>query len=163
MIPLFIGLTAFNLICLCATAALGYCVMLYGSSYGPLHQLAGVLATIACCAVHCIVFTYFIATAKWMQHAVEVKHLEPAMLSPTKSFKMQAFPAALIAMGSVFLAAVVGAITFSYGVRSIYHHAIALTAIAVNAGVAIVEYRAIVRNGKLVDAILEQINGPAKV
>ncbi|HWP39314.1 MAG TPA: hypothetical protein VNL70_00215, partial [Tepidisphaeraceae bacterium] len=67
MIRLFLGLTAFNLLCLLIAAALGYAVMFRGSAMGPYHQLAGVLATIVCCAVHCVVFTYFIATAKWIQ------------------------------------------------------------------------------------------------
>src|SRR5437588_3816391 len=31
------------------------------------------LAAILCVAVHCIVATYFMATAKWAQHAVSVK------------------------------------------------------------------------------------------
>src|SRR3954463_5476586 len=122
MIPLFVGLTIFNLLSLSIAAALGYAVMLGGPRYGSYHQLTGVLATIACCAVHCIVFTYFIATAKWVQHAIDVKHLDQSLAAPTRSFKSQAFPAALLAMTIVFITAVVGVATISYGLRPIWHH-----------------------------------------
>lgn len=156
MIPLFVGITLVNLIALAATCALGYAVHA-GHDLGPYHQLAGVLATLACCATHCIVFTYFIATAKWLQHAIAVKQLDPALAEPTRSFKKQAFPAALIAMTTTFLAAVSGAITFSYRIAPITHHAIALAALVINLLVALVEYRAISHNGRLIDDVLRRI------
>ncbi|HTL30577.1 MAG TPA: hypothetical protein VL282_15205 [Tepidisphaeraceae bacterium] len=159
MIPLFVGVTLVNLIALGVTCALGYAVS-SGHDLGPYHQLAGVLATLACCGMHCIVFTYFIATAKWIQHAITVKHLDPALASPTRSFKQQAFPAALLAMAITFIAAVSGAITFSYRISPRWHHGIAITALVTNVIVAIVEYRAIARNGALIDDLLKRI-GPS--
>lgn len=158
MIPLFLGLTIFNLLCLSTTAALGYGVMLRGQTFAQWHQLAGVLSTIACCAVHCIVFTYFIATAKWAQHAIEVKHLDPAMVHPTRSFKAQAFPAALAAMMIVFFTAILGVVRLGYGISPLWHHSTAILAILVNLAVSLIEYRAIVRNGRLIDSILAKIN-----
>jgi hypothetical protein len=158
VIPLFIGLSMFNLLCLTIAALLGYGVKFEGLVFAPYHQLSGVLATIACCAVHCIVFTYFIATAKWIQHAIEVKHLDPTLSAPTRSFKAQAFPAALIAMAVVFFTAIAGVITFSYGIKPIWHHLLALLSVATNLVVCVIEYRAIVKNGLLVDSILARIN-----
>src|SRR4051812_41521734 len=124
MIPLFLSLTFFNLLFLAATAGLGYGVMLGHPDLAAFHQLAGALATIACGGGHCVVFTYFVATAKGVRHAIGVKQLAPALVSPTRSFKAQAFPAALMAMAVVFVTAVVGAATFSYGLRPIVHHAL---------------------------------------
>ena len=83
MIPLFLGLTAFNLLCLITTTLMGRHLADGGHASGT-HLLLGVLTTMACIAVHCIVFTYFIATAKWVQHAVTVKGLDPALVTPTK-------------------------------------------------------------------------------
>src|SRR3954465_14143719 len=97
MIPLFLALTAVNLLALCSTAALGYGVS-NGHAWSSYHQLAGGLSTIVCCAVHCVVFTYFMATSKWVQHAVTVKRLDDALVAPTRSFKAHAFPAAILAM-----------------------------------------------------------------
>ena len=159
MLSLFLALTAFNLLFLLLTAALGYA--LGGSDATQWHALAGVIATMTCCAVHCVVFTYFIATAKWVRHAVTVKHLDPSLAAPTRSFKLQAFPAALVAMLSVFAVAVTGAARASYGVSPTYHHVLAWAAVAVNVLVAVTEYRAIARNGALIDGILAQINRPA--
>src|SRR3954470_19479506 len=105
MIALFLVITAINLASLALTLALGYCVTYIGKQYANYHQLAGIFATMICCGVHCIVFTYFMATAKWVQHAVNVKQLDASLVAPTKSFKAQAFPAALIAIASVCLAA----------------------------------------------------------
>jgi hypothetical protein len=160
MIPLFIGLSLVNMLFLAMTAALGYGV------FGPVaklnyHVLCGAMATLICCGVHCVVFTYFIATAKWIQHAILVKSLDPQLATPTRSFKLQAFPAALLAMSSVFLAAIAGAARDNYATPLIWHHALALSALAINVLVALIELRAIQRNGNLVDQILALINAPA--
>jgi hypothetical protein len=156
MLPLFLALTLFNLLCLSITTALGYGVS-WGHAWGPWHQLAGAIATIICCGVHCVVFTYFVATSKWVRHAIVVKNLDPSLIAPTRSFKVRAFPAALIAMAIVFVAAVAGAATFSYRLRPTTHHVLALLSLATNAICAIVEYRAIARNGRLIDTILADI------
>ena len=156
MIPLFLALTAFNLLCLLLCAVLGYAVG--GTEAGQWHQLAGVVAIMICCAVHCIVFTYFIATAKWIQHAILVKNLEASLAAPTRSFKMQAFPAALLAMIVTFAATIFGAARFSHGISARWHEVIAWIAIVTNAAVAVLEYRAIARNASLIDGILARIN-----
>lgn len=153
MISLFLGLTAVNLLCLLTSAVLGYLSM-DRQGLGGIHFLSGALTALVCCAVHCIVFTYFIATAKWVQHAIAVKRLEPQLLSPTRSFKLQAFPAALGAMGIVFVTAVFGAAHSNYGVPIIYHHLLALAALAGNVLAAMVEFNAIRRNGRLIDEVL---------
>jgi hypothetical protein len=158
MIALFLSLTLFNLLFLAAATALGYGVMLGHRDLATFHQLAGALATLVCCGVHCVVFTYFVATAKWVQHAVSVKQLDASLIAPTRSFKAQAFPAALLAMSVVFLTAVVGAATFSYGLRPLVHHALAIAALLINLACAAVEYRAIARNGALIDRILALIS-----
>jgi NhaP-type Na+/H+ or K+/H+ antiporter len=158
MIPLFLGLTLVNLLCLGTATALGYMSLANAGESKGVHILAGALGTLVCIGVHCVVFTYFIATAKWIQHAVRVKKLDAALVTPTRSFKRQAFPAALLAMAIVFATAVLGAARDNYGIPRIWHHSFALAALLVNVSVAAIEYRAIVRNGLLVDTILAQIN-----
>ena len=162
MIPLFIGLTAANLLALAAAAALGYAVQA-GHPLSPWHILVGALAALCCCAVHCVVFTYFAATAKWVRHAISVKRLDPELAAPTRSFKAQAFPAAVLAMAVVFATAVLGAAADNYHGRwPGLHHALALLSVAVNAAVAFVEYRAIERNGRLIDQVLERVGVQAE-
>lgn len=162
MIPLFLGLTLVNLLCLGLTTALGYMSLSNDGASKGSHILAGALSTLVCCGVHCVVFTYFIATAKWIQHAVQVKQLDPAIAQPTRSFKKQAFPAALSAMAVVFVTAVLGAARDNYGIDRMWHHGAALAALGVNLLVAVVELRAIMRNGRLVDHILATVNDPTR-
>ena len=161
MIPLFLGLTLVNLLCLGTASALGYMSLANGGESKGMHILAGALGTLVCVGVHCVVFTYFIATAKWIQHAVLVKNLDPLLATPTRSFKRQAFPAALLAMGIVFVTAILGAARDNYGISRAWHHGFALASLLVNVLVAAIEYRAISRNGVLVDRILTQINAAA--
>ena len=157
MIPLFIGLTLVNLLGLCAAGALGYASKA-GYGVGPWHILAGAMAALTCCAVHCVVFTYFVATAKWVQHAVMVKQLDPSLSAPTRSFKAQAFPAALLAIAIVFLTAFAGAAADNYHGRwHAWHHALAIASLTTNLLAAFVEYRAIDRNGRLIDGVLARI------
>jgi hypothetical protein len=161
MIPLFLGLTLVNLLALAAAAALGYAARA-GHAAGSSHVLAGALAALVGCGVHCVVFTYFAATAKWVQHAIAVKHLDPLLARPTRSFKAQAFPAALLAMASTFAAAVAGAGADNFrGDWPAWHHVLAVATFAVNILAAVVEYRAIARNGRLIDDVLARINAPA--
>ena len=159
MTLLFVILTIINLLCLLGTAVLGY-----GNSvapeWGSYHQLAGALATICCCAVHCVVFTYFIATAKWVRHAVLVKQLDESFAAPTRSFKAQAFPAALAAIAAVFAAAVFGAATDNRLIPTPWHHAAAIVSFGVNLAAAAMEYVAIGRNGRLIDRILTEVASP---
>lgn len=163
MIPLFLGLTIVNLLGLVATVALGYLRANNDAAAASRHILFGALATIVCCGVHCVVFTYFVATAKWVQHAITVKRLDPALAQPTRSFKAQAFPAALLAMAAVFAAAVMGAAADNYaGPWPDRHRAAAWVAVAVNLIVAVVEFRAIARNGRLIDDVLARIGASAE-
>lgn len=163
MIRLFLGLTVVNLTALLIAASLGY-LHAWGrtaAGVGGEHVLAGAIALVICVAVHCVVFTYFIATAKWAQHAITVKALDPAMAEPTRSFKALAFPAALAAMGAVFIAAIFGvALDAKYDISPTWHHLLALASLIVNAWAALVEYTAIRRNAQLIDQILERIAAP---
>src|SRR3982750_714283 len=157
MSPLFLGLTALNLLCLGTATVLGYAFG--GTARGGQHILAGAVSTLVCCGVHCVVFTYFVATAKWVRHAIDVRRLDPTLAAPTRSFRAQAFPAAMGSIAAVLLAAFSGAAADNYhGAAGAWHHGLVLVAIVVNAIAAAVEYRAIARNGRLIDGVLEKIN-----
>ena len=156
MISLFLGLTIANLVGLLGAAALGY-VAAGRPEWRGYHLLAGTLAALLCVGVHCVVFTYFVATAKWVRHAIDVRGLDAALAAPMRSFKAMAFPAALVCMASVFVTACLGAARDAYGTSGVWHHVMALCSIAANVGGAMVEYHAIVRNGRLIDGVLARI------
>ncbi len=157
MISLFLGLTIANLTALLVTIGLGYAGVSGTGSMRAWHMLAGTMTVLLCIAVHCVVFTYFIATAKWIQHAVTVKSLSAEYTAPTRSFKAQAFPAALAAILAVFITAMLGAATDNHLVSATWHHLLALTAFGINLGAAAIEYIAIDRNARLIDRLLADL------
>lgn len=158
MVLLFSVITTLNLICLIIAALLGYAGMTNPAT-SQWHQLFAIFAAIVSTGVHCVVLTYFMATSKWVQHAISVKNLDAAMAAPTRSFKAQAYPAALSAVVFVFMTAFAGAATASYQIRPTTHHVLALATLAINLIAAYFELRAIQRNGHLIDGILAKING----
>ncbi len=85
MIPIFLGPTAFNLLYLIPAMCMGYALFGHGHASTPHLMLGETTTTMACIAVHCMVFTYFVATAKWIQHAVTVKSLPQSLIEPTQS------------------------------------------------------------------------------
>ncbi len=89
MIVLFLGLMLANFVFLIATAVLGYVGL--SSGIGSSHRLFGALAAMVCCGVHCVVFTYFVATGKWVGHAILVKGLEPKLAEPIGPLRRAAF------------------------------------------------------------------------
>ena len=158
MIPLFLTLTGINLACLGIAVTLGY-LRTGPDQTASRHMLGGIIAAFVCCAVHCVVFTYFIATAKWVQHAILVKRLDGSLATPTRSFRVQAFPVALIAIASVFLTAFAGAGADNYGGGwARWHEVLSFAALVVNGLAVPIEYRAIRRNGELIDTVLERAN-----
>jgi len=152
MIVLFLGLMLANFVCLIATAVLGY------AGVGGWHRLAGAMAAIVCCGVHCVVFTYFIATGKWMAHAILVKELEPEIAQPTRPLRRAAFAAALGVITLAIATAIVGAAVDNQYVSPVWHHLMAVGLLAGNLVAAAVEYRSIRDNGLVIDGILARIN-----
>jgi hypothetical protein len=153
MIKLFTVLTVANWTGLLVALALGQTAARQWTA-PQVHALSGIVAALLCCGVHCAVFTYFIATAKWVRHACTVKGLSDAFVQPTASFKAQAFPAALLAMASAFAAALSGVMVENDGAWPLWHALLSWAALAINGVVAWVEYAAIVRNANLIDQVL---------
>src|SRR4051812_6538495 len=141
MILLFLGLMLANIGFLIATAVLGY------ASAGASHRLFGALAAIVCCGVHCVVFTYFIATGKWVAHAILIKGLDPAVALPIRMFPKAAFVAALSIISLAIATAIVGAAVDNQYLSPPWHHIMAMVLLAGNFLAAAVEFQAIKGNG----------------
>src|SRR5881392_3469642 len=122
MIPLFIGLSLVNLLCLTLATALGYATASGAADWGRWHILAGALAAIVCCGVHCVVFTYFVATGKWVAHAILVKGLEPKIAEAIRPLRRTAFAAALSVIVLAVITAIVGAAVDNQYVSPVWHH-----------------------------------------
>src|SRR5207245_9898204 len=156
MIVLFLGLMLVNFVCLIGTAVLGYVGL--SSGFGSWHRIAGAMAAIVCCGVHCVVFTYFVATGKWIAHAILVKGLEPDIGAPTRPLRRAAVAAALGAITLGIASATRGAAVDNQYLSAAWHQILAIGLIAGNAVAAVVEYRCIRDNGVVIDGILARIN-----
>ena len=157
MIQLFLGLTIANILAIILSITLGYTSVGGADKMRMWHMLSGALTLLLCIGVHCVVFTYFIATSKWIQHAVTVKNLKPDFMTPTRSFKALAIPALLLAILSVFITAIGGAMADNRYISIHWHHFLALAALATNLVCATFEYRAISSNSQLIDRVLADI------
>ena len=153
MTLLFLGLMLANFICLIATAIAGY------GGWMHWHRVFGALSALVCCGVHCVVFTYFIATGKWIEHAILVKGLEPKVAEGTRPLRRGAFAAALSIITLAIATAIVGAAVDNFYLQPLWHHVMAMGLLAGNFVAAIVEYRCVRDNGVLIDGILASING----
>jgi len=152
MTLLFLGLMLANFVCLIATVVVGYAELLHW------HRLFGALAGIVCCAVHCVVFTYFIATGKWIEHAILVKQLDPALAAPLFLGDSAAFAAALSVITLAIATPIVGAAVDNLYLSPPWHHVMAMVLLAGNVLAAIIEYRCIRDNGLVIDDILARVN-----
>ena len=159
MIALFLGLMLANFVFLIATAVLGYAGM--ASGVAPGHRFFGALAAMVCCGVHCVVFTYFVATGKWVGHAILVKQLDPKLAEPIGPLRRAAFAAALGVITLAVITAIVGAAVDNQYVSPVWHHLMAVGLLAGNLVAAAVEYRSIRDNGLVIDGILARINAPS--
>jgi hypothetical protein len=153
VIPLFLGLTIANLLALAVAAGVGLAAA-GGAQMVSLHRLAGSLAALFCVGAHCVILTYFIATGKWIQHALSVKKLDPTLSATTRRPRAQAFAAAIAAVSIVALTAFFGAAVDNGLAPKFWHFLLALTAWVVNLMAAGVEYQAIRRNAAIIDQIL---------
>ena len=156
MTALFLGLMLANFICLIATAVVGYAQWMHW------HRLFGALSAMVCCGVHCVVFTYFIATGKWIEHAILVKQLDPKVAAPTRPLRRGAFAAALSMIVVGIATAIVGAAVDNLYLSPIWHHMMAMVLLAGNGVAAVVEYRSIRDNGLVIDDILARISATSQ-
>ncbi|GBD35608.1 hypothetical protein HRbin36_00721 [bacterium HR36] len=63
------------------------------------HIISGLVTGIAVLLVHCLVFTYFLGTGRWIREVAEAYALaEEESLRPARQLKRQAYPSLMLAM-----------------------------------------------------------------
>jgi hypothetical protein len=155
MVILFLGLMLANFICLIATAIVGYAGM------AAWHRLFGALASIVCVGVHCVVFTYFIASGRWIAHAIWIKQLEPSLAAPTRPLRKAAFASALTVITLAIATAIIGAAVDNQYLAPPWHQTLAILLLAANVLAGLIQFHAIRGNGMVIDGILARINAPS--
>jgi len=162
MIPLFLGLTAANLLLLSTIFALGLAVS-HGDGSTTMYQhhvtwavAAGLLATLC----HSVVYTYFMATSKWLAAAADKAGLDAKayITAPSNRKKMALFiimTPVLVTMLTMCGGA--AADTFQRWPAGL-HLGLGIATLLVNLGAAVWEFRLIRAQGKTMDQALAILN-----
>ena len=114
MIPLFLGLTLANLLMLSGAFALGLAARHLGDgadAYAA-HLAMGLGAALGTAMTHCVVYTYFMATTKWLEAASDKAGLDrQRFVLQAKAAKSRSFRFVMLAILSTMVTAFGGAAT----------------------------------------------------
>jgi hypothetical protein len=165
MTRIFTTLAVFLTLALLATFAVGlYCMALKDTD--PLkkdvylvHFTLGLFTAISVLFVHCIIFTYFLGTGRWVKEVGLAYGLPDARLPrQTRELKRSTFPAALFAMLITIATAAAGAgrqlEVWHWGI----HFTLAILTIFINLWAFTVEYRNVSTNAQVIDAVLAEVD-----
>lgn len=160
MIRIFSVLAVANAIGLLGSFALGWVSKSRGAMMNPddsvfmLHFLCGLFTAVATLLVHCLIFTYFLGTGRWVREVSLAYDLPDAPLyKTTRELKRQTFPPALFAMLSTMAAAAAGAGRQLQDWPWQIHFGLAVIAILINFGAYWIEWRSL----RINDGILKQV------
>jgi amino acid permease len=131
-------------------------------SVGPFaaHMIAGIVSAVFALLVHCLIFTYFLGTGRWVKEVARAYHLpDDDMPKLTREFKRQVFPPALFAMLSVIAAVAsgAGAQTAPEGFWGLAHPILSVLALAINGWAYVIEYRTVAANGRVQERIMDEV------
>lgn len=163
MIPLFLGLTAANLIILAGVFALGLGVGGDVAALYTYHIAFGLTAGLMALLTHLSVYVYFMATSKWLAAATDKAGLDADRFArPAERHKRRAFVLAMsiIALTMITMFAGAGAdVTVSALWPGELHLLLAVAAIVANGFGALGEYQLIRKQSNLMDAAAVYVSG----
>jgi hypothetical protein len=124
------------------------------------HMASAIVAALFTLLVHCLIFTYFLGTGRWVKEVGRAYALPDAELpKQTREFKRRVFPPALFAMLSVVAAVAsgAGAQTSLDSFWSLSHPVLTVLALLVNGWAYVVEYRIVAANSLVMDQVMEEV------
>lgn len=161
MIPLFLGLTLANLLSLLMVFVLGLDAKVAGeptASYEK-HVAMAVFAGLLAVAVHVIVYTYFMATTKWLAAATDKAGLDAKVfIDLPQRRKKQVLLMVLGAVSLTMATMFAGAATDIGRAPQGLHLTLACILLLGHSSIAWLEFQAIRRQGRIMDAALAILN-----
>lgn len=168
MSRIFTTLASLLGLALCATFALGVVVQLsaggglsawQADSVYFVHFTLGLFTAIGALLVHCLIFTYFLGTGRWVKE-VALAYGMPDNPLPrlTRDLKRQTFPVALAAMLVSIGTAAAGAGARRQEWPWELHAGLALATLAVNAWAFAVEFRNVRANAVVIEDVLREVD-----
>jgi hypothetical protein len=132
-----------------------------------IHFIASVAALVFALLVHALVITYFMGTGRWLEETATAYRLPDDWQARSRDLKWRLYPAIVVSLTLLILTGALGAAAdpaSAVGFNGIgpltaahVHLSIAIATLFVNAVVNVWEYRALSRNGRLVNEVLEQV------
>jgi hypothetical protein len=165
MTRIFLTLASVNGMALIATFLLGVTSFLRRGVENPLdpvyqvHFLAGLITAILTLLVHCIIFTYFLGTGRWVKE-VGLAYALPDEPWPklTRELKRATFPPALFAMLITIATAAAGTAAQLRAWDWWVHGGLALATLLINGWAFTVEYHNVRTNAGVIEAVLRDVD-----
>jgi hypothetical protein len=168
---IFVTLAAFNALALLVSFGLGL-PYLHGdwarsvplSPQQPLgtffpHFVVGLSTAVLTLFVHCLIFTYFLGTGRWVKE-VSLAYGLPDQDLPrqTRELKRRTFPPALFAMLSVIATAAAGAGAQMKVWPWEIHFLLAILTLLFNFWAFWVEFQSVTANGRIMDQVMDEVH-----
>ena len=168
MSRIFVGLAFVNALALAATFTVGFACegraavspdvpLTVVQQRFAVHLLAGLFTAVLTLVVHCMAFTYFMGTGRWVQEVVGAYGMPASLWDQARRYKQRALP---FVVGSILLiigTTSLGAATDRGLIDGNVHLAAAVLAIGFNFWSFLREYRAIRANGDLLETIMGEV------
>ena len=165
MTRIFSTLALLNGVALLASACFGIVSKLRGaflSGSDPtwmIHFYLGLFSAMGTLLVHCLIFTYFLGTGRWVKEVGLAYELpDEPLLKLTRELKRRTFPVALFAMlvaiGTVAAGAGAQLQTWPWEV----HATLAGVTLLVNGWAFVVEFRNVRTNGRVIEDVLSEVD-----
>lgn len=165
MTRIFLTLVITNSLSLVATFVAGVVSKLRDGVVNPqdpsylIHFLLGLFTAVLTLLVHCLIFTYFLGTGRWVKEVGLAYNLPDAELPrQTRELKRLTFPPALFAMLTTIAAAAAGAGAQLQEWPWQLHLGLGCAALLINAWAFRVEYVSVRTNAAVIDAVLHEVD-----
>jgi len=165
MIRIFSALASANAIGLIASFAFGLMSMQHQSlEHGDdllftVHFLCGLFTAVATLLVHCLIFTYFLGTGRWVREVTLAYDLpDEPLYKTTRDLKRKTFPPALFAMLIVIAVAATGGGRQLQGWPYQIHLYGAIAAIVLNFWAYRIEFRNLRRNEEILAGVYREVD-----
>lgn len=165
MTRIFTTLAAIDFLLLTLSFGFGLASQLRGAARAAddptylMHFALGLGAAVGTLLVHCLIFTYFLGTGRWVKEVMLAYHLPDEPLhKTTRELKRRTFPPALTAMLVTIATAAAGMGRQMQEWPWQVHFTLAIAALIVNAWAFRVEYRDLRINAAVLDQVLREVD-----
>ncbi|MBX9679692.1 MAG: hypothetical protein K2X38_13090 [Gemmataceae bacterium] len=124
-----------------------------------LHFWLGLGTALAVLLVHCIIFTYFLGTGRWVKEvSIAYRLPDDPFYKETRYLKRRTFPPALFSMLIAIATSAAGAGAMLQGWHWTLHAVGAVLTIIINVWAFDIEYRSVARNAVVMDLVLDEVD-----